>query len=120
MLVQPGIRPAEPPIGSTPVTAPAVRHAPLKKYQLFVVLVPVKSSLIPACASTVNGAPRATSAANRVIKLLRLITNHLGSRRPVRPRKCSRRPRPCRPCCHSRRHRSGTPRRRRRPPHPDP
>src|SRR5256885_17018223 len=99
MLVHPGMRPAAAPIGSTPVTAPAVRHAPLKKYQLFVVLAPVKSSLTPACASAVNGAPRATSAANTAIKLLRLITDHLGSRRPARPPKCSRPPRPFRPGC---------------------
>src|SRR5437660_12827718 len=98
MLVQPGMRPAEAPIGSTPAEVPAVRHAPLKKYQLFVVLAPVKSSLIPACASTDKGAPRATSAANTVMKLLRLITNHLGSRRPARPRQCSRRLRQYRPC----------------------
>src|SRR5207248_11360261 len=105
MLVQPGIRPTEPPLGSTPVADPAVRHAPLKKYQLFVVLAPVKSSLTPACASTVNGAPKA-SAANTVMKLLRLITDHLGSRRPARPHKCSRPLRPSRPSCHSRRHQS--------------
>src|SRR5256884_164313 len=83
MLVQPGMRPEAAPLGSTPAEVPAVRHAPLKKYQLFVVLAPVKSSLTPACASTVNGAPKA-SAANTVMKLLRLITDHLGSRRPDR------------------------------------
>ena len=44
MVVQPGNCPA-PVVGSTPVALPAVRQAPLKKYQGLIVLALVKSSL---------------------------------------------------------------------------
>jgi hypothetical protein len=77
MVVQPGIWPPEPPDGSTPVAEPAVRHAPLKKYQLLVVEALVKSSLTADCACSANGAATATIAATTARELLRLITNHL-------------------------------------------
>jgi hypothetical protein len=43
---------------------PAVRHAPLKKYQLLVVVPPVKSSLKVICARLSDAASEQSSIAN--------------------------------------------------------
>src|SRR5579859_2757179 len=64
MALQPGIWPAELPEGSTPTAVPAVRQAPLKKYQLLVVLAPVKSSLTIVCACAAKGSESAAAAAS--------------------------------------------------------
>jgi len=73
MAVQPGIWPAELAEGSTPTAVPAVRHAPLKKYQLPLVWPLVKSSLTVVCPGAASGSTRAATAAAATMKLLSFI-----------------------------------------------